>query len=1132
MFLPFDARTLASMSETDWIDADAGVDMVPDAGVDTSPDVSEAVSDLLPTGTVTLLLADVEGSTRLWETRADEMTAAVAELDQVLAAAVLAHGGVRPVEQGEGDSFVIAFSRASDAVACALAIQTATLGPIRLRIGLHTGEIQLRDEGNYVGPTINRTARLRDLAHGGQTVLSGTTGDLVLDRLPEGAYLTELGTHPLRDLPRPERVVQLCHPGLRNDFPPLRSPRPVVAAGLPAQLTTFIGRATELAEVGATLRTNRLVTLTGAGGVGKTRLAIELAGRVGTEFDGGVFYVDLAPVTDADVVTSAVVRALGLTDLPGVPAIDVVLRFAADRRMLVVLDNCEHLLDECARIATALVGTSAQLALLTTSREPLGVPGEAIWRVPSLPLGDDAVDLFTDRARLVRPDFHVTADDARTVADICHRLDGMPLAIELAAARVRALTLDEILDSLVDRFRLLTGGARTAVRRQQTLWASVDWSHALLTDAERALFRRLAVFIGGFDLDAARQVASGADVAPHQVLDQLTLLVDKSLVIADEAFGRTRYRMLETVRQYAQERLSESGEAHAIRTAHRDHYLHRAANLRIPISETGHWRVRHAELELDNFRAAIDWSRDEGDAESMLQLVSSLWPLLVSRGLLGEAKTWFDAISVDAETDHPGVTPGTWARALTDKVMFDGITHTRSSIDQAKRALTIAREVGDAELIARALTACASTAVFDPEAARAFVEEGELVARTNGDRWWLTQIMAWKCSGGYYAGDPRIARLAGREGWELAESIGDKFVSRACRWAIAWAEEITGNVADAVAQLEAVSAEARDGRDLVWYLSGTFNCTEALARLGDSEAAQTAAADCAGVANELGGMYPLYARLAAGFASLASADPGSGAAYEDAWNKIPRDHAMAKMMVWRLAIFPLARGELADARRWADIAVDETMGWHTLNALTVRARVALAQGDPHRAAEDAHRALTLAEELGAQLSVPDALECLAAAEADPATSARLFGAADALRTRSDEARLPVYRSAYDASVDAVRSAMGEDAFNATWAEGAALSTPEAVAYAQRGRGERKRPSSGWEALTPAELDVARLVCEGLPNKEIATRLFVSPRTVQAHLTHVYAKLAITSRSQLVRRASEATGNVQLSAQRG
>ncbi len=392
---------LTSMSETSWSDPDIGLDM------------SE-----LPTGTVTLLLADVEGSTRLWETQPEAMKGAVARLDQTLSDAVATHHGVRPVEQGEGDSFVIAFARAVDAVACALALQRAPLAPIKLRIGLHTGDVHLRDEGNYIGPTINRTARLRDLAARRSDGALRCDGTACGRPAPTDVSLIDLGSHPLRDLPRPERVTQLCHPDLHNDFPPLRTAKAGAAEHLPVQLSSFIGRQAEMNGVREALADNRLVTLTGAGGAGKTRLAIEVAATVATEFADGVWYVDLAPITHPAVVPLTVARALGLSDQPGQQPIDVLLRFIRDRRMLILLDNCEHLLDASAQLIIALLGACPALILLTTSREPIGVTGEVSWRVPSLSLSGEAIELFSDRARRTKPEFRISAENAETVTEI------------------------------------------------------------------------------------------------------------------------------------------------------------------------------------------------------------------------------------------------------------------------------------------------------------------------------------------------------------------------------------------------------------------------------------------------------------------------------------------------------------------------------------------------------------------------------------------------------------------------------------------------------------------------------------------------------------------------------------------
>jgi predicted ATPase/class 3 adenylate cyclase/DNA-binding NarL/FixJ family response regulator len=1074
----------------------------------------------LPTGTVTLLLADVDGSTRLWQTQPNEMTAAVAQLDRTLSEVVSAYGGVRPVEQGEGDSFVIAFTRASDAVACALELQRAPLAPIGLRIGVHTGQVQLRDEGNYIGPTINRTARLRDLAHGGQTVLSGATEELVVDWLPADAWLTDLGTHPLRGLPRPERVVQLCHPDLRNEFPPLRTTDTVVSHNLPVQFTSFVGRQAEIRTLRETLIDNRLVTLTGAGGVGKTRLAVQVAAEMTDQFDAAVRYVDLAPITHPDLVPVTVARALGLPDQPGRSTMDTLLRFVRDRQMLVVLDNCEHLLDASASLVAGLLGAAPRLTLLATSREPIGVTGEATWRVPSLSLADEAVELFADRARLAQADFTVTGENAGAVADICRRLDGVPLAIELAAARVRALSLAEIIDSLHDRFRLLTGGSRTAVRRQQTLHASVDWSHSLLSEPERVLFRRLAVFLGGFDLDAV-QAVGGVDMQRFQVLDLLTLLVDKSLVVAEKASGRMRYRLLETVRQYALEKLGESGEADAVRARHRDHYTAMAAVLDAPAGRDYEQRLEQAEIEIDNLRAAFSWSLENSDFELALALASALQPLWQARSRIREGLGWFDGALTDLDTRQLEVAPAVRARALADYAGLAGWVRGMS-MDRAEQALAIARDIDDPALLARALAACGSTAFANPELAREYFAEAIDLARALGDRWRMSQILARQTFGAVPLGDPIATRAAAEEGRDLADAIGDRFDSRQCRYSLGFAQLWRGDLAAAVAQFRELAAEAEAAHDVLYHVDGLAMQGMALAYQGDASAARAAAAAAVAAGSELVGPVAGSAYAALAVAALAAGDVARAQdAAEAAWQHMSVSPAVAAVMRAFNAQAALAGGDLSAARRWADDAVTTTSGWWLAVALTTRARVAIAQGESERAERDAHDALAVAADIEAYLGISDTLECLAALAGEAGShreAARLFGAADAIRQHMGAVRFKVWDARYEASVAALRDALGEKDFEAAWAEGATLSTDEAIAYAQRGRGERKRPASGWASLTRAEREVVRLVSEGLPNKDIAERLFVSPRTVQAHLTHVYTKLGLTSRMQLAQEA--------------
>jgi predicted ATPase/DNA-binding CsgD family transcriptional regulator len=1051
------------------------------------------------------------------------MTAAVTQLDRTLADLVTAHHGARPIEQGEGDSFVVAFTRASDAAACALALQRAPLAPIRLRIGIHTGEVQLRDEGNYIGPTINRTGRLRDLAHGGQTVVSATTGDLVMDRLPHDAWLADLGVHGVRDLPRPEHIMQLCHPDLHNEFPPLRTSDAFGAQHLPAQLTSFVGREAQMADVRGLLGQDRLVTLTGAGGIGKTRLAIQVATQMTAEFGDGAWYVDLAPITDPGLVPVTAARALGLPDQPGRTLTDTVVSFIGDRHMLIVLDNCEHLLDAAATLTITLLGRCPALTVMATSREPIGVPGEATWRVPPLSLADEAIELFTDRARHVRRDFTITADSADLVLEICQRLDGMPLALELAAARVRALSLAEILDSLHDRFRLLTGGARSAVRRQQTLRASVDWSHNLLTEPEQVVFRRLSVFPGGFDLPAAQAVAGDSDLHPHQILDLLTLIIDKSLAVAENAGGRTRYRLMETVRQYALERLGESGEANQVRDRHRDYYTAMAALLDEPTTVGHQILVEQAESEIDNLRAAFAWSREHNDTEDALRLVSSLQPLWLSRGRILEGLSWFYAIPTDEGQPAADGSPAVHARALADKAVLGSVIEARDSLERLEQSLAVAREIGDPGLLLRALIACGSTAVYHVDVARPYLAEALELARTVGDTWRLSQVLWWQSYTALSAGEPGPALEAGAEGHRLAEEIGDHFISRMCRfWGIGTARLVRGELTAAAAQFRELVTEAQAAHDPFGQLAALSHLAHALAHLGDTTAARAAATAAAELGAEFGGFIEGAACAPLARAALAAGDVTAASEAGEVARQQMSAHPVPGANVNPIAEIALARGDLMAARRYADETVALTRGVNQAMALVSRAHVTIAQGQPEQAERDAHAALVVAVAVDAHPATPEALECLAglACEADSyREAARLFGAADALRRRMGMVRFKVYDDGYNAAIATVRNALTDSEFESAWAEGAALSTTEAIAYAQRGRGERKRPSSGWASLTPTERDVVRLVSEGLGNKDIATRLFVSPRTVATRLTHVYTKLGLTSRVQLAQEAA-------------
>jgi predicted ATPase/DNA-binding CsgD family transcriptional regulator len=909
---------------------------------------------------------------------------------------------------------------------------------------------------------------------------------------------------------------------LRNDFPPLRATAAAASHRLPVQLTSFVGRSLQMDELRPEIVGNRLVTLTGAGGAGKTRLAIEVAGQMTSYFSDGIWYADLAPVTHPVVVPITVARAFGLPDQPGRSITDTLLSFVRERQILLVLDNCEHLLEASAALVSELLAACPNVTILATSREPLSVPGEVSWQVPSLSLADEAVELFSDRARRARPDFVVSEDNTQTVADICRRLDGMPLAIELAAARVRSLSLDEIVGSLHDRFRLLTGGARTAVRRQQTLRASVDWSHALLTEPERILFRRLAVFMGGFDLDAAQAVAGGTDVERFQVLDQLSLLVDKSLVNAENSSGRTRYRLLETVRQYALEKLGESGEADEVRGRHRDHYSEMAAQLDAPAKTGYELRLARAVEEIDNLRAAFVWSRETGDIARALELASALQPLWLTRGRISEGIAWLDAAGAAGEEIEPAIV----ARAIADKaVLRSWVDVTADMVERTQEALSIARRVNEPRLLTRVLAACACITAHDADAARPYFTEAVGLARELGDSWRLCQLLGRQSYGAMIEGDVATAQSLAEEGYHLAVSIGDDFNARQCLMYIAWANMSRGHVVTAVTQFRDVIEQATRAHDVMSRVAGLICGAFALAWHGDIEAARKAAADTLGACAELGFLVQ-NGYLTVIWAELAAGDAAAAMQAGEAALRSSTNSAIEKANFMWAAVAALAYGDTARARLWVDDAVSATKGMFLCLALAVRARVHIAEGNHEHAATDAYNGLAVVAAMRAYLCAPDFLECLAefaGVTGNCQHAVRLLGAASAIRQSLALPLFKVYEEQYHSLVTSLRNAIGDNDFDAVWAEGAAMATEEAVAYALRGRGERKRPSTGWDSLTPTELDVVRLVGEGLPNKDVATRLFVSPRTVQSHLRHVYNKLGLASRVQLAQEAARRNG---------
>jgi predicted ATPase/class 3 adenylate cyclase len=737
----------------------------------------------MPSGTVTFLFTDLEGSTRLWDERPDVMRLALARHDELVRAAVAAGDGV--VVKGTGDGVHAAFSTAADAVAASIAAQEAiaaepwnVAAPLRVRMGLHTGEAETRD-GDYFGSTLNRAARLMALAHGGQIVCSQSTADIARDALQGGVTLLDLGEHRLRDLARAERVFQVCAPGLVQEFPPLQAGAPL-AGNLPRQVTTFVGRDDEVADIAAMVTALALVTLTGVGGVGKTRLALEVAAVAAVDFPDGAWLCELAAVTDPHAVWDALAATFRIVPPPARRLEDVLVENLERKRALIVLDNCEHLLEGVAAMVLTLGAECRGLAILATSREGLALPGERIVAVPSLALppagasdvvigASDAVRLFCDRARSAKHDFVADAGTLAAVGQLCRRLDGIPLAIELAAARIGSLSAQDLLDRLDERFRLLTRGSRASLARHQTLRSTIDWSYDLLTGSEREALQRLAVFAGGGDLAALEAVLSAdGGLDRFDVVDVVSLLVDKSLVVAEvDAAGHQRYRMLETIRQYAQEQLEAGGDGETARRAHADYYVAfaEAAAPGLRGRELPVWAPR-VEREIDNFRAVVDWAVDHERADLALRLVP---PLMGHGHAAGYSATeWADtAIDIPGAEQLPQFLPtASWAVfGAAMRHAFDRATDIAARMEQvggsdgfsdpaaywglgtlafmqadlpgtariSEAWVAAAREAGDAYQLAHALVLhSASEQMTAVPTARAHMEEAARIAREAG----------------------------------------------------------------------------------------------------------------------------------------------------------------------------------------------------------------------------------------------------------------------------------------------------------------------------------------------------------------------------------------------------------------
>jgi predicted ATPase/class 3 adenylate cyclase/DNA-binding XRE family transcriptional regulator len=810
----------------------------------------------LPEGTVTFLFTDIEGSTRLLQQLGDAYAVALGEHQALLRAAFAAHAG-REVDT-QGDAFFVAFASAPEAVACAFEASRALAAhpwpegqTLRVRMGLHTGTPQLVGD-HYVGLDVHRAARIAAAGHGGQVLLSQTTRELVAHTLPQGVTLRALGAHRLKDLQQPERLYQLVLPGLPADFPPLKT-LDTHQHNLAIQPTPLLGREEQITALCALLRREqvRLVTVTGAGGIGKTRLVMEVAAELVEIFADGVWFVRLSRLVDPGLVLSTIAQTLGLTESRSRPIADLLREYVADRRLLLVLDNFEQVVGAAPEVA-ALLEASPHVRILVTSRMPLHLRGEREYPLAPLPLPHEehlppealsqyaAVALFIERARSAKPDFVVTSANAPAIAEICARLDGLPLAIELAASRVKVLLPEALLSRLSTGLALLTGGARDLEARQQTMRATIAWSEALLAPAERILFLRLAVFVGGCTLEAAEAVCDAppeVEALEQDLLEGLSILIDHSLVQQREEAGEPRFGMLQVIREYALEQLEASGDREELRRVHADYFLALAEQAERQLSgpEVGVWLDR-LEWEHDNLRAALGWACERREAEIGLRLVAALWRFWDMRGHLREGRASAERVLALDVSELEAGTAGTAVGVVPAKVrararlalgrlaLWQG--DSSAATPWLEQALVLGQSVGDHHTTANALNSLGVIArdQGDLERARACFEESLALMRAVGDLGASATVLIYLGNLAVYPGDLERAAAAFTEALALFRQVGDRTNISVCLANLGEMARMRGELAEA-------EVLGREALALDWEIGDRRRCAEALEML-------------------------------------------------------------------------------------------------------------------------------------------------------------------------------------------------------------------------------------------------------------------------------------------------------------
>lgn len=991
--------------------------------------MSGRTSTELPTGTLTFLLTDIERSTALWEEHGEAMAQAVERHERLITAATEQGGGVVVRSRGEGDSCFCVFPTASGALAAALQAQLALAaepwpGPrIAVRMALHTGAAELRD-GQYYGTVINRCARLRGIGHGGQTLLSSATEKLVSESLGPRSTLRDLGTHRLPDLAQPERVFQLSHPDLPAAFPALVS-LDAFPNNLPVQLTRFVGREEELAALGDLVGASRLVTITGPGGCGKTRLSLQFAANSLSTFADGVWLVNLAAISDGGLVASEVASTLGLREEPNRELRETLVDYLRGKHALLLLDNCEHVLGASADLAASLLALCHHICIIATSRQALGIEGELARTLHplSVPAEDgltveellayEGAQLLSDRAGLVRAGFTVTPQNAAAVAQICRRLDGIPLAIELAAARLGSLGPDELARRLDDRFRLLAGGRRGGPPRHQTLDAAVDWSYELCDDAERLLFRRLAVFVGGFTLEAAENICGCHDLDPEDVAELLSRLVDRSLLYADTDDETITYRMLQTIRSFALGRLEGSGEAGSQRSRHLDWFTSLAvqADEHIVGADRDRW-VAALDAHHDDIRAALRWSLST-EPDRALPLAAALGSFWDRRGHWTEGRRWLEAALAVAPEADPHL-PKALGRA-------GNLAFQQGDYEVARRLLAgslgLARDSGDDEGAALALSRVADLeiAAGDLAAGRKAFEEALEIAAPLGDRRPAGLVINLALAA-QALGHPLVQELY-RDSLALSRYQGNTGGVAAALVGLGTLAQGRGDLSEARRMHEEALVLFRELNDRYGIATTLTSLAPIVRAAGDQAAAGQLLSEALPIQRELGdrrGSSRTLVRLGL--------------------DALRRDELEAAGTAFRQAL-ALVR-ELEDAPG-------------IVGVLTYQARVATRDGDRRTAASLLTEALDWCRRNLVHRSTATCLEEVAGqATGDaPDRAALLFGAAEAIREAAGAREPRSDQAAYDVNVASLRTSLGEGAFARSWADGRSMTPAAAIDFA-------------------------------------------------------------------------------------